>query len=99
MNVFKNSTLNSPIKKQTRLFFVAFSALLFMTDFAVAQTMSYTSSNTIHQTCPLYQGATDQQLMQISVVTTGNASPLTLTAFNLNTNGTTNANDIGYCYW
>ncbi len=57
-----------------------------------ASGMTYSSSTTTQSnTNPLGVGMTNQQIIGIQVVTTGTISPLSITDFNLNTNGCTNA--------
>jgi hypothetical protein len=57
--------------------------------------MSYTSSTcTQTVTTPVTQSSTNQQIIGIQIVTTGNASPINVTKFTLNTTGTTLSSDI-----
>lgn len=52
--------------------------------------MTYVSSTTTQAvTTPVIAGSTDQQVIGIQVVTTGNTSPINATSFSVNTNGTT----------
>ncbi|MCX6303728.1 MAG: T9SS type A sorting domain-containing protein [Bacteroidetes bacterium] len=57
--------------------------------------MAYTSSTTTQaSTATVLQSSTNQAIIGIQVVTTGNASPISLTNFTVNANGTTAAGDI-----
>ncbi len=57
--------------------------------------MLYVSSNAIqNNTDPIRQSSTDQQVIGIQVVTTGNLNPALVTSFTLNTNGSTSTGDI-----
>lgn len=57
--------------------------------------MTYTSSTTTQAlTTPVVPGSTSQQIIGVQVVTSGVASPLSLTALALNTTGTTAVSDI-----
>lgn len=57
--------------------------------------MTYSSSTTTQSlTSPVIPGSTNQQIIGVQVVTTGNVSPLTLTALALNTTGTTAVADL-----
>jgi hypothetical protein len=62
--------------------------------FTVAVPMSYTSSTTEQLTGFAYAGATNQSIIRVQIVTTGAASPLSLTSLTLNANGTTDIADI-----
>lgn len=55
-----------------------------------ASAMSYVSSTTTQaNTSPVPRGTVNQQVIGIQVVTTGSLSPLDITSFTLNTNGST----------
>ncbi len=57
--------------------------------------MVYTSTTTTQaNTGDVAQGAIDAQIIGIEVVTTGSLSPISITSFELNTNGTTSDPDI-----
>ncbi|MCE1189760.1 MAG: fibronectin type III domain-containing protein, partial [Ignavibacteria bacterium] len=57
--------------------------------------MAYSSSTTTQpSTQPVPQQSTSQAVIQVQVVTTGNASPLNVSKFTVNANGTTSASDI-----
>ncbi|MCX6243595.1 MAG: T9SS type A sorting domain-containing protein [Bacteroidetes bacterium] len=57
--------------------------------------MTYISSTTTQaNTNAVAQGTTNAEVMGIQVVTSGNASPLSVTSFTVNANGTTNVSDI-----
>ncbi|MBI5471337.1 MAG: T9SS type A sorting domain-containing protein [Ignavibacteriae bacterium] len=57
--------------------------------------MTISSSTTTQSvTSSVGIGATNQQIVGIEIVTTGNSSPLQVTQFDLSTNGSTNASDI-----
>ncbi len=54
--------------------------------------MTYTSSTTTQTvTSAVIKPATNQQIIGVQIVTAGNASPLTVTTLNFNTNGSTNS--------
>ena len=57
--------------------------------------MAYTSSTTTQAvTTPILTNTTNQQIIGVQVVTTGNASPLSITSMTFNTTGTTSTADI-----
>ena len=56
--------------------------------------MAYGSSTTVQNTMPVLQNSTNQQIIGIQVVTTGNLLPISATQFSLSTNGTTSTSDI-----
>ena len=59
-----------------------------------AVNMSYTSSTTTQNTNVVNTGTTNQQIIGIQIVTTGNSNPLSATSLTVNANGTTNTADI-----
>ena len=56
--------------------------------------MSYTSSTTTQNTSNVMRGTTNNHIIGIQIVTSGTASPLSATQFDLNTTGTTNTADL-----
>jgi hypothetical protein len=57
--------------------------------------MAYTSSTTTQAvTTPILTNTTNQQIIGVQVVITGNASPLSITSMTFNTTGTTSTADI-----
>jgi hypothetical protein len=56
--------------------------------------MSYVSSTTEQLTGFAFAGNSNQSIVRVKIVTTGSASPISLTNLNLNANGTTNITDI-----
>ncbi len=56
--------------------------------------MSYVSSTVTQVTGGAFIGVTNQEVIRIEVVTTGDVSPISVTNFDLNANGTTNIADI-----
>jgi hypothetical protein len=56
--------------------------------------MAYTSSTTSQNTATVWAGDTQQEVIGIQVVMTGNLSPLNLTQLQLNTTGTTSVSEI-----
>jgi hypothetical protein len=56
--------------------------------------MTYQSSNCYQITDPTGKGLTNQVILRIEIVTSGNLNPLSVTSFSLSTTGTTNTNDI-----
>jgi trimeric autotransporter adhesin len=63
-------------------------------NFTVSSAMTFVSSTSTMVTGYAYAGQTNQSIMRISVVTTGSASPLSVSQFLLNANGTTNISDL-----
>ncbi|MCF8298581.1 MAG: hypothetical protein K9J13_13620, partial [Saprospiraceae bacterium] len=64
-------------------------------DCALPTPMSYVSSKAFHSdTTGVLQGGSNQEIIGIEVVMTGNATPLSATAFSISTNGTTSLSDI-----
>jgi hypothetical protein len=57
-------------------------------------TMSYTSSTTVQNTLTVTPGTNNQVVLGMQVVMNGTTTPLSITQFNLSTNGTTNTADI-----
>ena len=61
----------------------------------VASAMTYTSCTTTQlNTATVAPGATTQEIVGIHIVTAGVSSPLQVTSFTVNANGSTNINDI-----
>ncbi len=56
--------------------------------------MAYTSSTVTQNTTIVPQGTNNVQVIGVQIVATGNASPISVTSFTLNANGTTNVADI-----
>ncbi|MCF8296181.1 MAG: T9SS type A sorting domain-containing protein [Saprospiraceae bacterium] len=56
--------------------------------------MNYSSSTTTQNSNNVLVGSINQQIIGIQVVAYGNVSPLSISSFALNTNGTTNTSDI-----
>ena len=63
-------------------------------NFTVSSAMTFVSSTSTMVTGYAYGGQTNQSIMRISVVTSGSASPLSVSQFLLNANGTTNISDL-----
>jgi hypothetical protein len=64
-------------------------------DLTASGPMAYVSSTaTQTNTAPTGSGATNEEIIGMQVVTSGSASPLTVSSFTLNTAGTTSAADI-----
>ena len=57
--------------------------------YGVPSPMTYVSSTTTQNTSTLFRGTTNNQVIGIQVVTSGSASPFTVSQLNLSTNGTT----------
>jgi hypothetical protein len=60
----------------------------------VPSPMTYVSSTAAQVTGILPQGATNQLIIGLQVVTSGSLTPLPISSFTFNTNGTTNVSDI-----
>lgn len=56
--------------------------------------MTYSSSTTTQNISNVLIGATDQQVIGVQIVTTGSASPISVTKFTVNANGTDDVTDI-----
>lgn len=64
-------------------------------DCALPTPMSYVSSKALHSdTTGVLQGGSNQEIIGIEIITTGNGTPLNATSFSISTNGTTNISDI-----
>ncbi|NVN95788.1 MAG: T9SS type A sorting domain-containing protein [Bacteroidetes bacterium] len=63
-------------------------------NFTAFTNMSYQSSTVVQQSNYVFSGNTNQAIIQIKVSVDGNASPLSVNQFNVNSNGTTNITDI-----
>ncbi len=59
-----------------------------------AANMAYSSSTTTQNSANTVAGATNQQIIGIQVVTTGSVSPISVSKFTVNANGTTSVSDI-----
>lgn len=59
-----------------------------------ATNMAYTSSTTTQVSGAAFAGSNDQNIIRIEIVTSGTLSPVSVTSFTVNANGTTNISDI-----
>ncbi|MEI8203188.1 MAG: BNR-repeat neuraminidase N-terminal domain-containing protein [Bacteroidota bacterium] len=63
-------------------------------NFTASPAMSYLNSLVSQQTNYVFSGNTNQPVIQIRVTVSGNASPMSVSQFSLNSNGTTDISDI-----
>ncbi|MFZ4399674.1 MAG: BNR-repeat neuraminidase N-terminal domain-containing protein [Bacteroidales bacterium] len=63
-------------------------------NFTALSNMTYQSSTIVQQSNYAFSGNTNQSVIQIKVSLSGNSSPLSVSQFNLNSNGTTDITDI-----
>jgi len=83
--------------ENSRLRAATYGRGLWESDLRTAPTgpMTYVSSNTTqNNTDAVAVGSTDEEIIGIEIVVDGNESPLSVTSFNLSTNGSTDAADI-----
>ncbi|MBS1920486.1 MAG: exo-alpha-sialidase [Bacteroidetes bacterium] len=59
-----------------------------------ASNMQFSNVSLVQTELPAGRGNADQRIISVNVVTTGNASPLNLTALNFTMNGSTNISDV-----